>query len=161
MSTRFPLVTSIGLALVVCAATQAQNATPRYVVRDLGILGKGTNSSGFDMNGIGWVGGSSNLTPGGPQHAFLWYGGGPLQDLGTLGGPNSAADGPNLFGEAPVGSETSKTDPNGEDFCAFGTHHQCLGAIWRNGRLTALPSLVGGASNANAFGLNDLGQVVG
>src|SRR5215469_6222993 len=116
MISRFPLVTSISLVLTVCATAQAQNATPRYVVRDLGALGQGTNSSGFDMNGIGWVGGSSNRTPGGPQHAFLWYGSGPLQDLGTLGGPNSAADGPNLLGEAPVISETAKTDPNGEDF---------------------------------------------
>ena len=108
----------------------------------------------------GWPG-LPNLTKGGPQHAFLWYGGGQLNDLGTLGGPNSGADGPNIFGEAAIGSDTAKMDPNGEDFCAFGTHHQCLGAIWRNGALRALPSLVGGNSNTNAFGLNDLGQVVG
>jgi hypothetical protein len=38
-------------------------------------LGEGTNSSAFDMNNAGWVAGSSNLTLGGPQHAFLWYGG--------------------------------------------------------------------------------------
>jgi len=160
MRTRFPLVASISLAFSLGAAGQAQNATPRYVVRDLGVLGQGTNSSGFDMNGIGWVGGSSNLTPGGPQHAFLWYGGGPLQDLGTLGGPNSAADGPNLLGEAPVISEISKRDPNGEDFCGFGTHLQCRGAMWRFGELTALRILSGG-HNAVPISINNLGEAVG
>src|ERR1039458_10211081 len=30
----------------------------------------------------------------GPQHAFIWYGFGPLIDLGSLGGPSSCADGP-------------------------------------------------------------------
>jgi hypothetical protein len=84
---------------------------------------------------VGWVGGSSNLTPGGPQHAFLWYGGGPLQGHGTLGGPNSGADGPNWFGEAPIISEIAQKDPDGEDFCGYGTHLQCRGAIWRFGRL--------------------------
>src|SRR5215467_63606 len=160
MRTRLPLVASISLAFSLGAAGQAQNATPRYVVRDLGVLGQGTNSSGFDMNGIGWVGGSSNLTPGGPQHAFLWYGGGPLQDLGTLGGPNSAADGPNLLGEAPVISEISKRDPNGEDFCGFGTHLQCRGAMWRFGELTALRILSGG-DNAVPISINNLGEAVG
>lgn len=136
-----------------------------YTVTDLGVLGTGNNSSAFDLNNFGWVGGSSNLTPGGPQHAFLWYDGGPLKDLGTLDGPacpmcNSAADGPNLFGEAPIGSETSEADPEGEDFCGFGTHLQCRGAIWRKGKLKALRNLPGGG-NANAFGINNLGQISG
>jgi probable HAF family extracellular repeat protein len=127
-----------------------------YIVSDLGVLGSGTNSSGFDMNNVGWVGGSSNLTPGGPQHAFLWYGEGPLKDLGTLGGSNSAADGPNLFGEAPIVAEIAKTDADGEDFCGFGTHLQCRGAIWRHGKLTALRSLSKGR-NAFSIGINNLG----
>jgi probable HAF family extracellular repeat protein len=153
------ILTSITVSSLLSALAIAQPA-PHYTIKDLGTLG-GDTSFAFQLNNAGWVAGSANLTAGGPQHAFLWYGGGPLHDLGTLGGPNSGADGPNLFGEAAISSETSNLDPNGEDFCAFGTHHQCLGAIWRNGRLTALPSLVGGQSNANAFGLNDVGQVVG
>jgi probable HAF family extracellular repeat protein len=123
-------------------------------------LATGTNATATDMNSAGWVAGSSNLVPNGPQHAFLWYGGGPLVDLGTLGGPNSGVDGPNLYGEAAVGSEISTADPDNEDFCGYGTHLQCLGAIWRYGKLTALPTLPGGR-NANAFGINNLGQVVG
>jgi probable HAF family extracellular repeat protein len=157
------------LALVAMTAgftARAQGPNPRhYTVTDLGVLGSGNNSSGFDMNNLGWVGGSSNLTPGGPQHAFLWYGGGPLKDLGTLGGTacpncNSEADGPNWSGDAPVISETSQKDPNGEDFCGFGSHLQCRGAIWRFGKLTALRNLSGG-NNAVSFGINNPGQAVG
>jgi uncharacterized membrane protein len=73
---------------------------------------------------------------------------------------NSQANGLNLLGETAVGSETSKTNPNGEDFCAYGTHHQCLAALGGFGALRALPVLSGG-NNANAIDVNDLGQVVG
>jgi probable HAF family extracellular repeat protein len=119
------------------------------------------------MNRAGWVGGSSNLVPGGPQHAFIWYGSGAPQDLGTLQGPDwpdcpqcsSGADGPNANGEAPVGSEISLPDPDGEDFCGYGTHLQCRGTVWRNGKLNELAPLPG--RNSNAFGINDPGQVVG
>ena len=66
---------------------QAENPKhTRYAVFDLGTFGgAGTNSSAYDMNQAGWVAGSANLTAGGPQHAFLWYGRGPLLDVGTLG----------------------------------------------------------------------------
>lgn len=136
-----------------------------YIVTDLGVLGAGTNSSAFDTNRLGWVSGSSNLIPDGPQHAFLSNGRGPLEDLGTLEGSacpmcNSAADGPNRFGEAPIISEISQTDPDGEEFCNFGTHLQCRGAIWRYGRMTALQNLPGGR-NALSIGINNLGQIVG
>src|SRR6266496_574910 len=63
------------------SATAEQKAVqPRYTVKDLGVLGTGTNGAGFGINNAGWVAGSSNLIPGGPQHAFVWYGGGPLID---------------------------------------------------------------------------------
>jgi probable HAF family extracellular repeat protein len=175
MKSRQPLIQSFVALSALLAMTQtatAQGASQQhgknfrqYTVRDLGVLGSGTNSTGFDMNYAGWVAGSSNLVSGGPQHAFLWFGGGSLQDLGTLGGEscpqcNSAADGPSANGEAAIGSETSTVDPNGEDFCGYGTHLQCLGAVWRYGKLKVLPNLPGG-HNANAFGINDLGQLVG
>jgi probable HAF family extracellular repeat protein len=160
-------LTSLSMGLVASLATAAAPAAqptecklPQYSVTDLGVLGKGTNAAAFDMNQTGWVAGSSNLVPNGPQHAFLWYGAGPLIDLGTLGGSNSGADGPNLYGEAAIGSEISKSDPDHEDFCAYGTHLRCLGAIWRYGKLTALHNLPGGR-NGNAFGVNNLGEVVG
>jgi probable HAF family extracellular repeat protein len=140
-------------------------AQPRYTVTDLGVLGAGNNASGLGINNAGWVGGSSNLTFNGPQHAFTSYMGGPLKDLGTLDAQacpscNSGADAPNVKGEVPVGSETSKLDPNGEDFGRYGTHRQSLGAIWKNGVLTALPTLRGG-NNANAFTINNQSQIAG
>src|ERR1700722_889764 len=153
----------LGASTLLAALALAQ---PQYSVTDLGTLGgPGTNSNPLGINAFGWAAGSSNLVLNGPQRAFLWYGGGRMFDLGTLGGQkcttcNSAANGLNEFGETAVGSETSNTDPKGEDFCGYGTHHQCLGAIGRIGALTALPLLPGG-NNANAFDVNDLGQVVG
>jgi probable HAF family extracellular repeat protein len=157
------IVTSIAASGLLAALAIAQ-PLPHYTVTDLGTLG-GDTSFGYELNNAGWVAGSSNLTGGGPQHAFLWYGGGPLKDLGTLGGPacpacNSNAGGPNASGEAVIFSDTSNPPYMGEDFCGFGTHLQCLGAIWKNGVLTALPTLPGG-HNTSAFGLNNRGQVVG
>jgi probable HAF family extracellular repeat protein len=159
------IFTSIAAGSLLAALAIAQ-PSPRYTIVDLGTLGgPGTNSGAFDMNNAGWVAGSSNRIPNGPQHAFLWFGGGPLFDLGTLDGPacpacNSGAGGPNSIGEAAVGSETSTMDPNGEDFCAYGTHRQCLAAVSRFGRLKALPTLTGG-HNTNTFGINNRGQLVG
>ena len=159
-------LTSLSLGLVaswLSAAAPAQAPAckpPQYTVHDLGVLGKGNNATANDMNSIGWVAGQSNLVSNGPQHSFLWYGAGPLVDIGTLGGLNSGAAGPNLYGEAAVESELATKDPDNEDFCAFGTHLECRGAIWRYGKLTALHTLPGGR-NSNAFGINNLGQVVG
>ena len=140
-------------------------AQPQYNITDLGTLGgPGANSNALGINSFGWASGSSNLAANGPQRGFL-YAGGRMFDLGTLGGQkcptcSSAANGLSEFGETAIGSETANMDPNGEDFCAYGTHHQCLGAIGRIGALSALPLLPGG-NNANAFDVNDLGQVVG
>src|ERR1035441_8753944 len=145
-----PILTSIAASNLLAALAIAQTAAPRYTVKDLGTLGgAGTNSTATQMNNAGWVAGSSNLVPDGPQHAFLWYGGGHLQDLGTWEGDacpacNSGVDGPNAYGEAAIGSETSTLDPNGEDFCGYGTHRQCLAAIWKHGAMEALPTLLGG-----------------
>jgi probable HAF family extracellular repeat protein len=141
-------------------------AQQQYTVTDLGTLGgPGTNSTADGINAFGWVTGASNMVASGPQRAFIWYGFGPLVDLGTLGGQkcptcNSEANGVNVFGQAAIGSETSNMDPNGEDFCGYGTHHQCLGAIGSFFGLTALQPLAGG-NNANALDVNIQGQVVG
>jgi probable HAF family extracellular repeat protein len=82
-----------------------------------------------------------------------------MQDLGTLGGPNGNAEGPNGRDEQAVLAETSTPDPLGEDFCGFGTHLVCLGAFWLDGVMTALPSL--GGDNGMGQGINERGQVVG
>jgi probable HAF family extracellular repeat protein len=155
------ILTSIAASSLLAALAMAQPPQQHYSVTDLGVLGTGNNSAGYGINNAGWVTGCSNLVANGPQHAFLRYGFGPLIDLGTLGGPGSCADGPNAFGEAAITSSTSKPDPNGEDFCpGIGPNLQCLAAVWKNGRLTALPTLPGG-NNAKAFWLSNRGQVVG
>src|SRR5580700_1706979 len=143
------------------AALAIAQPAPHYIVTALGTLG-GPYSYGYGINNAGWVAGGAatvSQTGGVAETAFLWHGG-QMINLGTLGGPSSEAGGPNLFGESAIFSETSMTDPNGEDFCGFGTHLQCLGAIWENGTMTALPTLSGG-NNGQAYWLNDEGQVTG
>ncbi len=147
----------ISFGLLGPLAAEAQNSGhPRYTVTDLGTLG-GNFSTPFGINSAGHVAGASNLTKDGPAEAFIWEGG-HLNKLGTLGGPNSAANGPNARGDAAVDSETSQTDPNGEDVCRHGTHKVCLAAVW-NGALTPLPTL--GGNNAQAFALNNRSEIVG
>jgi probable HAF family extracellular repeat protein len=156
------VTTMLGLV----ARAQAPNDA-RYVVTDLGTLG-GTYSYGYGINNAGIVSGgaaTSSQTNFVAQTAFLWYGGPKLISLGTLGGPDctgcsSEGGGPNAFGVSVLVSETADFDPNGEDFCAFGTHRQCLGAIWENGVLTALSPFEGG-HNSQAYWINNLGQSVG
>ena len=94
-----------------------------------------------------------------PQTAFLWDRG-RLQNLGTLGGPDSEGAAANSSRLAAVDSETANLSRQGEDVCAFGTHLQCMAAIWKSGRLSALQLLPGG-NNSYALDLNDRGQVVG
>ena len=131
---------------------------PTYKVIDLGTLG-GTFSFGGGLNNRDWVNGLSALATG-DFHAALWAGGLKI-DLGTLGGPNSQSFGPllNERGEIAGYSDTSISDPNGLDFCGFGTHLICRAFIWNRGQLTALPSLPG--INAAGFGINNRGQVAG
>jgi probable HAF family extracellular repeat protein len=82
-------------------------------------------------------------------------------DLGTLGGKNSWTNygGINDRGEAVGLAETSVPDPDGEDFCAFGTKLTCRGFYWRYGHMMALPTL--GGNNAQASAINNRGQIVG
>jgi probable HAF family extracellular repeat protein len=154
------ILTSIAASSLLAALAVAQPA-PRYTITDLGTLG-GTYSYAYGNNNEGWVAGGAatpTQTDGVSETAFLWHNG-HIINLGTLGGPNSGAGGPNARGEAVLSSETSKPDPNSEDFCGFGTHLQCLAATWKHGELTALPNLPGG-NNAAAFGINNRGEIVG
>ena len=125
-------------------------------VEDLGTLG-GASSLAFGVNGSGQVGGFSQVAAGN-LHSFLRRDG-HMVDLGTLGGPNSIAGGPSDIGNRwAVFSDTSTTDPLGEDFCGFGTYLVCLGAVW-DGAMWPLPTL--GGSSGEAFTANSRGEVVG
>ena len=68
--------------------------------------------------------------------------------------------GPNAYGVAPIVSETSHPAYMGEDFCGFGTHRQCLAAIWKNGIMAALRPIKGGR-NSQAYWTNNEGQTAG
>jgi probable HAF family extracellular repeat protein len=147
------------LAMPVQSSAQQQDANPppHYIVTDLGTLG-GTFSLAYGLNRAAHVGGVADLSNRN-QHAFLWIKDKGMQDLGTLGGPNSEAGGPNGSDELPISAETSKKDPLGEDYCGFGTHLICLGALWRDGKMTPFPNL--GGHNGQAVEINDRGQVIG
>jgi len=144
------------LALPVRLAAQEQQ--PRYRVKDLGTLG-GTFSLAGGINNRGEVEGFSTLPGDTARHAFLWRRG-RMIDLGTLGGPNSAAFWrPSESGQVGGHAETSTPDPLGEDFCGFGTNLICLPFVWNRGAMTSLPTL--GGSNGIANGFNSRGQVAG
>ena len=153
--------------LTITVALGAQAEGPRYAVTDLGALG-GTYSFGYGINNAGVVAGgaaTASQTDGLSETAVLWYPGLPPLNLGTLGGEkcpacNSEAGGPNAAGVSALLSETAESDRHDEDVCAFGTHRQCLGAIWKNGKLTALPLLRGG-NNSQALWINNHGEVAG
>jgi probable HAF family extracellular repeat protein len=147
--------------------SQAQETkSASYAVRDLGTLG-GTYSFAYSINSSGVVAGgaaTANQTDGVSQTAFVWYGGAPI-NLGTLGGigcPDCSSEGAAAIVDGTVAllSETAIPDPNGEDFCGFGTHRQCLAAIWKNGVLSPLPTLPGGL-NSQALWANNRGQIIG
>ena len=128
----------------------------QYKVTDLGTLG-GSFSIAYGTNNGGAIAGAANL-PSQVSHAFLWRDGGML-DLGTLGGLNSAGTNPNGGGRVTVISETARPDPDGEDFCGWGTHQTCRAAFWSDGKLTVLPTL--GGNNAAGVVMNERGQTVG
>jgi probable HAF family extracellular repeat protein len=134
----------------------AGSSAVRYTVTDLGTLG-GTFSVAYGINNAGRVGGAASL-PSGNVHAFLSGAGGTRYDLGTLGGPNSQGNRPDGMINLSVVSETSTPDPLQEDFCGFGNHLVCLGALW-NGVMTPLPTL--GGNNAMAVISNNHGQIAG
>jgi probable HAF family extracellular repeat protein len=144
------------------AAQDTQQRTfpaAQYTVTDLGTLSGGNFSQPFFINRYGLVSGSSNL-PDGTQHATLWLE--KLKvDIGApgLGGPNSIAFGNNQGFQSAGEAETSTPDPNGEDFCGFGTHVTCLPFQWQDGEMIQLPTL--GGNNGVAMAISNRGEVAG
>jgi probable HAF family extracellular repeat protein len=160
---------AVGLSVslpFVAQESQGQDKQPHYIVYNLGAPLGGTASGAAAIDDLGLIAGDSNLTGDTTEHAFLWAYGANL-DLGTLGGPNSAVLWPGLNnrGEAVGISDTSKMDPNGETWScgaflpASHTGYICVGFMWKNGTMTALPTL--GGNNGFATGVNDSGHAVG
>ena len=95
-----------------------------------------------------------------------------MTDLGTVGGLNSSAPFPVKDDRGLVvgQSQGSQIDQLGEywgvayvcntsDGHCTGWQNLQFGFVWRNGVMTALPTL--GGNNSSAFGVNNRGQVVG
>ncbi len=139
---------------------------PDYNVSNLDSLG-GTRSGGNSINNRSWVAGYSNLAGDQRRHATLWRFG-SIQDLGTLGGPNSSVtwNVKNNRGIIVGISQTAKPDPLGEYWSsAFfypgpkNVGYINLGFVWEKGEMRALPTL--GGNHGFATGANNLGVVVG
>jgi probable HAF family extracellular repeat protein len=145
------------------AASAKHVSNARYEVVKLSESLGGTLSLGSGINNQGWVAGYSSEVDQ-TRHAALWRDG-SIEDLGTLGGPNSAVQWPGLNnGGMVVGiSQTSILDTLGEDWsCAAflpASDRTCVGFVWENGVMEALPTL--GGDHGFATSVNDRGQVVG
>ena len=116
-------------------------------MKDLCTLG-GDDSAALWINDAGQIVGVSD-TSGGESHAFLWenFTDG-MQDLGTLvGGNNSRANAISGTEQIVGGSNISISSAQ---FHAF---------LRQNGKMQDLGTL--GGSESEAFGINDVGQIVG
>ena len=155
----------LGVTTVVLACFSDAVAQASYQVTDLGTLHDGYFGCTMGLNNHGWTETQYGLLESGKLvkgRLAINVGGSPL-DLGTLGGPNSW-DNPfggevNDRGELVGYSETSVPDPDGEDVCGFGTGLICRPFLWKNGHMSALPTL--GGNNGQASAINNHGQITG
>ncbi len=165
---RFLILTVVLLLCVangdIVNAKQRKLQQADYVVTNLDSLG-GSNSAGNSINNRSWVTGTSFLDDA-VVHATLWKNQEAI-DLGTLGGEgtNSAVLFPvkNKKGIIAGISQTDTIDPNGErwscsNFIPY-IGHTCVGFVWKDGEMNALPTL--GGPNGFAAGVNKEGRIVG
>jgi len=144
--------------------------TPGRGVRDLGTLG-GNTTSASGLNDAGQVAGLSHTddaplprlnVP--PRHAFLWSAASGLQDLGSLGGRNSAAAALNSLGQVAGLSDSVDVDDPANRTGPF-ADPLAHAFLWSPsgpsaGRMVDMGTLGTGLSSS-AAALNDSGQVVG
>lgn len=175
--TKLLLIGCAGLAFAFLSGrvrAQERNPQPvRYVVTDLGPIGPNPGQP-FVVSGEGFVSGVVVVAggTGSVAHAVIWKRG-SMTDISShaLGGPNSAAFGVNVWGQAVGQADTSTPDPKGEDFCgstALGLTHSgntCVPFLYQNGVMHPLPTLrnsdgVSG-NNGEALQINTFGVAVG
>jgi len=150
-----PALSVMTLAISVPLAAQPQ---ARYTLTDLGAVGD-PFSQATALNNYGLVTGV-NTAADGSLHAVAWFWG-TMTDISKpgLGGANSSAGAVNKFGQIAGIAETSAVDPNNENFCGFGSGHQCVAFLWDFETMTALPGL--GGTNSESGWINNLGEVAG
>ncbi|HEX2218900.1 MAG TPA: hypothetical protein VHG35_08850 [Gemmatimonadales bacterium] len=138
----------------------------RYRVEKYSSTLGGAISVATSINIRGRLAGFSDLA-GGTRHAVLWRHG-RIQDLGTLGGPNSNVQWPgqNDRGMVVGIAETADTDPNREPWSCSAffpggvpTYHVCRGFAYYGGRMHELATL--GGTHGFATAVNTYAQVVG
>jgi len=157
------------VAAIAMACSSNAFAQTRYTVADQGTLANDNFGMVMGLNNQGWT---QNMDGNGKApvlslsttllsgRAVMNVNGRNI-DLLTLGGENSWTNygGINDRGDNVGLSETPDPDPDGEDFCGFHTNRTCRGFLWRNGHMTALPTL--GGNNAQAAAINNREQIVG
>jgi probable HAF family extracellular repeat protein len=160
------LLLTLAAPFPVTAQTEQAKQPLHYYVFNLGSPKGGASATAASINNAGWIAGSAFLFNNTTEHAELWLG--TPHDLGTLGGPNSAVAWPNKNNKGAIAGVAETADMNklGEDWsCALAifatiTHHVCLGFVWEDGVMTALPPFQGGLDSF-ATASNNRGQVVG
>lgn len=150
------------------AALTVEGLPAVYTIEVLSPLG-GIAGRGRGLTNQGWVAGSVTLVtlPDTTQHAAAWRNNAAL-DLGALGGPlaNSSVPWPGVNERGVVVgiSETATPDTLGEAWsCAAflpSLHgHTCVGFVWEDGVMRALPTF--GGPNGFATGINNRDLAVG
>ncbi len=137
--------TVVGLATLTGDATHHAFSNTGGVMTDLGTLG-GPNSTAYGINDSGTIVGTADYSAS-AHHAFSYYNG-VMTDLGALGGTRSAALAINTEGYI-VGYAMIAT---GGWFHAF---------IDGGGVMTDLGTVGPATSNSYAYGINNLGEIVG
>ncbi len=160
------------VATIVLGSFSSAFAQQHYKITDLGVntskdnfsMAMGLNNQGWAENMDGFVNPPENnmgTTVSRGRAVISIYG--FNIDLGTLGKPGANSwinwGGINDRGEAVGMSETANLDPNGEDLCGFGTFLTCVPFLWRDGHMSALPTV--GGNNGQASAINNRGEVVG
>jgi len=115
---------------------------------DIGTLG-GRNSLAWAINDAGHVAGESSTPDGQSEHAFL-FDGTAMRDLGSLGGPQMSSWGHGISLDDQV---------IGYSLYPGGSSQEYHGFLYRDGRMIDLWTFYG--RNSRAFGINNLGEVVG
>ena len=172
-SVTLKLIATLALFAAVAApfrlTAQVGQKQVHYQLVDLGTLGGSQGNAYGGVTNRRWVTGDSNLPGDQNEHAFLWRNG-KMQDLGTLGGPNSSTASviKNNAGFIMGIAQIAELDPRAEYwgsgfFCTTvncqGFKYLDRGFLWKDGEMTALPTL--GGNNSQAYGVNSRGQVVG
>jgi probable HAF family extracellular repeat protein len=160
------------VAMLVLGCFSDAGAQTSYKIADLGINNSKDNfSMAMGLNNQGWAENMDGTVNPPENNLFTSVSRGRAVisiygfniDLGTLGKPGANSwinwGGINDRGEAVGMSETAEPDPNGEDICGFGTFLTCVPFLWRDGHMSALPTV--GGNNGQASAINNRGEVVG